>query len=86
MNKQIFLHMNVAFERQIHLLKESSDKAFLQASFQQPVGDVRLGSLQTCSEQSRREPVLTIFRKVFYTPNLQKSIHDFNVHKGQISL
>lgn len=41
MNKQIFLNMNVAFEKQIYLLKGSCDKAFLQASFQQPVGDVR---------------------------------------------
>lgn len=41
MNIQIFFNMNVAFEKQINLLRENSDKAFLQARFQQPVGYVR---------------------------------------------
>lgn len=36
MNIQIFFNMNVAFEKQTNPLRESSDKAFLQASFQQP--------------------------------------------------
>lgn len=50
------------------------DKVFLQASFQKPVGDVRNGA------------VLRVLRKVFYTPNLQTSTHDFHVDKGQTSL
>lgn len=41
MNIQIFFNMNVAFENQINLLRENCDKAFLQASFQQPAGYVR---------------------------------------------
>lgn len=35
MNKQMFFNMNITFEKEVDLLRQNYDKAFLQASVQQ---------------------------------------------------
>lgn len=57
------IKMNIWFWKSKSMLKTTNP-----ASFQQPVGwHWELCSLQKCGKKSRTEPVLTIFRKIFYT-------------------
>lgn len=87
MNKQTVLNMNVASEKQTHLLEKKLWQSLPSSTFPTAGGGYeKLGSLQPVVWSLELYQFWQYSRKVFYTPNLQKSIHDFHVDKGQMSL